>query len=134
MYSNVTVLYAPNTNQTGVLIMPSSPLFFDAADESHVRREKAKARSLRQSPWWKNQLARGRCHYCGSARSAQELTMDHVVPIVRGGRSTRSNVVPCCKDCNSRKSHRVPVEWLLDLDEVTESPPDGAPSEPETKC
>ena len=37
--------------------------------------------------------------------------MDHVVPVVRGGKSTRNNVVPCCKECNSQKRYLLPVEW-----------------------
>jgi 5-methylcytosine-specific restriction enzyme A len=91
---------------------------FDAADEEHVRREKAKARELRQSAWWKNQLGRGGCHYCGARVHPRELTMDHIVPIVRGGRSTKSNVVPCCKACNSQKSYLLPVEWQAYLDRL----------------
>lgn len=37
--------------------------------------------------------------------------MDHVVPLVRGGRSTRGNVVPACKTCNNKKQLLLPVEW-----------------------
>jgi len=37
--------------------------------------------------------------------------MDHRVPLVRGGRSTRSNAVPACKPCNSAKQHLLPIEW-----------------------
>jgi 5-methylcytosine-specific restriction endonuclease McrA len=37
--------------------------------------------------------------------------MDHLVPLGRGGRSVRGNVVPACKDCNSRKQSLLPVEW-----------------------
>jgi 5-methylcytosine-specific restriction endonuclease McrA len=80
-------------------------------DEVHLRREKARARELRQSQWWKNRRAHGACHYCGQRLPARELTMDHVVPIARGGRSTRSNVVPCCKACNNKKQHLLPSEW-----------------------
>ena len=84
---------------------------FDAADEEHIRREKAKARALRQSGWWKNQVGQGQCYYCRRRVQPQALTMDHIVPIVRGGRSTKGNVVPCCKACNSQKTHRLPLEW-----------------------
>lgn len=91
-------------------------------DEAHVRREKAKARELRQSQWWKNRRACGVCHYCGQRFPARELTMDHVVPIIRGGRSTRSNVVPCCKTCNSRKQSLVPSEWQAYLDQLAAHP------------
>jgi 5-methylcytosine-specific restriction endonuclease McrA len=31
--------------------------------------------------------------------------MDHVVPLIRGGRSTKGNLVAACKECNSRKKH-----------------------------
>lgn len=88
---------------------------FEGADETHVRREKAKARELRQSQWWKNQLGQGRCHYCGARVPPRDLTMDHVVPVVRGGRSTRGNVVPCCKPCNDQKKYLLPVEWAAHL-------------------
>jgi 5-methylcytosine-specific restriction protein A len=40
-----------------------------------------------------------------------ELTMDHIVPIARGGRSTKGNVVPACKSCNTKKKQLLPMEW-----------------------
>jgi len=80
-------------------------------DEESLAREKRKARELRQTQWWKNRRAEGVCHYCRRRFPARELTMDHVVPLVRGGRTTRSNVVPCCKDCNDRKKYLLPHEW-----------------------
>ena len=81
------------------------------ADETEIRREKAKARELRASQWWKRKCAKGLCHYCGRQVPPGELTMDHIVPIARGGKSTRGNVVPCCKDCNTRKKDQLPMEW-----------------------
>lgn len=36
--------------------------------------------------------------------------MDHVVPLVRGGRSTKGNLVPCCKACNTKKKHHLAFE------------------------
>ncbi|HSH68402.1 MAG TPA: HNH endonuclease [Deferrisomatales bacterium] len=79
--------------------------------DTQLAREKAKARELRRSPWWKRKRSSGVCHYCGGQFPPRELTMDHVVPLGRGGHSVKSNVVPCCKDCNSRKRHLLPVEW-----------------------
>jgi len=76
-----------------------------------LRRERARARELRQSPWWKRRIAPGVCEYCHRAVGIKHLTMDHVVPLGRGGRSSRGNVVPACKDCNTRKRSLVPVEW-----------------------
>ena len=80
----------------------------EAAD---LNRERAKARELRGSQWWKRQLAKGVCHYCGCSTPSKELTMDHIVPVSRGGKSTKGNVVPCCKACNTAKKQLLPIEW-----------------------
>jgi 5-methylcytosine-specific restriction endonuclease McrA len=79
-------------------------------DEEHVRRERERARELRRSPWWKRRRATGICHYCGGRFDPRTLTMDHVVPIARGGRSSKGNVVPACKECNTRKKYRLAWE------------------------
>lgn len=83
------------------------------ADPVHVKREREKARALRKSDWWREQLRRGICHYCGKEVGAEALTMDHVVPVARGGRSVRTNCVPCCKECNNSKRARTPAEQIL---------------------
>ncbi len=76
-----------------------------------IRREKEKARELRKTRWWQQRIARGVCHYCGRRFLPPGLTMDHVVPVVRGGKSTRGNVVPVCRECNSKKKYLLPMEW-----------------------
>ena len=80
-------------------------------DERELKRERQKARDLRQTQWWKRRCAKGQCHYCGCKIPAAELTMDHIVPIARGGRSTKGNVVPACKSCNTKKKQLLPMEW-----------------------
>jgi len=100
-------------------------------DPAHVAREKAKAKELRQSPWWKAQLAAGRCHYCQGSFKPEELTMDHVVPVVRGGRSVKGNVVPACKDCNNKKKYLTPVDMILKrLEEEGKAKGGGSDPEP----
>jgi 5-methylcytosine-specific restriction endonuclease McrA len=37
--------------------------------------------------------------------------MDHVVPLSRGGRSTKDNLVTSCKECNNKKKTLLPMEW-----------------------
>jgi len=81
------------------------------SNEDGAKREKNKARELKQTQWWKRQLSRGACYYCGQSVPPAELTMDHVVPLSRGGKTTKGNVVPCCKACNTNKHRLVPVEW-----------------------
>lgn len=96
------------------------PFAYDLQEED-IRREKAKARELRASQWWKRQCARGVCRYCGRSVPARELTMDHVVPLARGGKTTKANVVPCCKACNTRKRQLLPMEWEEYLRRVAEN-------------
>ncbi|MDO8445396.1 MAG: HNH endonuclease [Deltaproteobacteria bacterium] len=85
--------------------------FISDVTEADLAKEKAKARELRASQWWKRKLAEGICHYCHRGFKPSELTMDHVVPIIRGGKSSKGNVVPCCKECNNKKKHMLPIEW-----------------------
>jgi 5-methylcytosine-specific restriction enzyme A len=80
-------------------------------NEAHVRREKEKARRLRGTQWWRNRIQQGVCHYCRFYVGRDQLTMDHVVPLSRGGKSNKGNVVPACKACNNRKKCMVPIEW-----------------------
>lgn len=82
-------------------------------DERHVAREREKARALRKSEWWRRQIEPGVCHYCGKKVGADALTMDHVVPVARGGTSTKGNVVPACAACNATKKYLTPAERIL---------------------
>jgi 5-methylcytosine-specific restriction endonuclease McrA len=92
--------------------------FYAPVDPDVLRRERARARLLRASGWWKRRLGAGICHYCRGRVGAAALTMDHLVPLGRGGRSVRGNVVPACKDCNTRKRTLLPVEWQEYLDRL----------------
>lgn len=85
--------------------------FIPSADSAAISREKAKARELKASQWWKRKRSSGVCHYCGNKFPPKELTMDHIVPLIRGGKTVKSNLVPCCKDCNNKKKHMLPIEW-----------------------
>ena len=85
-------------------------------DDDTLRLEKARARALRQTAWWRRRVAPGLCHYCRRAVGAKALTLDHVVPLVRGGRSIRANMVPACKDCNTKKQSLLVWEWQAYLD------------------
>jgi len=80
-------------------------------EEADLKRERRKARELRESQWWKRRLAKGKCHYCGRTMPAGRLTMDHIVPLARGGKSTKGNLVPACKECNTAKKQLPPMEW-----------------------
>jgi 5-methylcytosine-specific restriction endonuclease McrA len=50
------------------------------------------------------------CVYCGSSR---QIHMDHVIPLVRGGRHSIGNIVPACQRCNCEKHAKLVIEWKL---------------------
>jgi len=84
---------------------------FDSPDDAEIRAERAKARDLRKTRWWQQKTAPGLCHYCARKVAFKAITMDHLVPIARGGRSTKDNLVPSCKKCNNLKKSMLPLEW-----------------------
>ncbi|MBM4128500.1 MAG: HNH endonuclease [Nitrospira sp.] len=85
--------------------------FISTVTEAEIKREKEKARRLKKTQWWKRRCAEGVCYFCRRRVPSRELTLDHVVPLIRGGKSTRGNVVPACKECNNKKKYLLPVDW-----------------------
>lgn len=57
---------------------------------------------------WARQRDGYRCVYCGSGEG---LTVDHVIPLARGGSNELSNLATCCGPCNSSKGARLLSEW-----------------------
>lgn len=62
----------------------------------------ARVKLLRR--WQRQQRA---CLYC----DARATTMDHVLPLVRGGTNHEGNLAPACKRCNSSKGGKTVIEW-----------------------
>ncbi|MCA9410876.1 MAG: HNH endonuclease [Candidatus Omnitrophica bacterium] len=62
------------------------------------------------------------CQYCGSHPKMIELTIDHVLPKSRRGRSTWENCVVSCRDCNEKKGNRTPTEAGLVLKSTPKRP------------
>ncbi|MEW6214151.1 MAG: HNH endonuclease [Nitrospirota bacterium] len=85
--------------------------FISYVTEEEIKRERIKARRLKKSQWWKRKCSDGVCYFCKRKIVPKELIMDHVVPIIRGGKSTKGNVVPVCKECNNKKRYLLPIEW-----------------------
>jgi 5-methylcytosine-specific restriction endonuclease McrA len=62
------------------------------------------------------------CQYCGKKYPTSELSLDHVQPRSRGGRSTWENIVCACVDCNVKKGGRTPHEASMRLIRKPEKP------------
>lgn len=50
-----------------------------------------------------------RCAYCGCKPG--RLTMDHIIPLARGGQHEPGNIAPACSRCNSRKHAANPIDF-----------------------
>lgn len=55
------------------------------------------------------------CQYTGKRCRSSELTLDHVIPRERGGRTSWENIVTCRRDINEKKANRLPHEAGLKL-------------------
>ena len=90
-------------------------MLFQTAGLQHIRKERAKAKKLRSTSWWQNKLAKESCYFCRKKFPRDKLTMDHLIPLAKGGFSIKNNLVVSCKDCNSSKKHHTIVEQRLNM-------------------
>lgn len=85
----------------------------DPSTAKHAnRRRKARIRGAKGSHTKAEWLARlaeygGKCAYCDQPGT----TLDHVIPIVRGGSDSIDNIVPACMSCNASKGDKLVEEW-----------------------
>jgi hypothetical protein len=70
----------------------TKPLEIDNVSEVDLRREKEKARTLRRTHWWDKKIQKGICYYCHRKVGRGQLTMDHLVPLSRGGKSRKGKL------------------------------------------
>lgn len=55
------------------------------------------------------------CQYCGKKLKTEQLNLDHVLPLSRGGKNTWNNVVCSCLRCNFRKANKTLSEARISL-------------------
>lgn len=89
-------------------------MWYTPASKKHISDERVKARALKKTRWWLDQVNTGICYYCEGKFEKEELTMDHKVPVARGGKSTKSNVAIACKNCNFSKQAQTPLDMTLE--------------------
>jgi 5-methylcytosine-specific restriction endonuclease McrA len=51
-----------------------------------------------------------KCQYCLDTFKTSELTLDHVLPRSKGGKTSWENIVSACKKCNHAKSNRIDIK------------------------
>lgn len=55
------------------------------------------------------------CQYCETHFPTKDLTLDHVIPVSKGGLKSWTNIVTACRDCNQRKGNRTPQQAEMPL-------------------
>lgn len=75
-------------------------------NENRRARRLAAGGNITRSEWLSVLKKYGhKCLWCG--RTDARLTMDHVVPLDKGGSHTINNIQPLCSSCNSRKGIKI---------------------------
>jgi 5-methylcytosine-specific restriction enzyme A len=83
-------------------------------DPARLKRERQAAKDYKKTPDWKQKIAKGMCHHCGDIFDPKDLTLDHLMPLARGGSTHPSNCVPACRSCNQAKKLESPLDSLFD--------------------
>jgi CRISPR/Cas system Type II protein with McrA/HNH and RuvC-like nuclease domain len=73
----------------------------------------------------------GLCHYCGDEMSPyvssddsepEHMTIDHIVPLARGGSNRHENLVACCVGCNNLKDNMLADEFAFFMEILSPLP------------
>ena len=67
--------------------------------------------------------SRGRCACCGKKLTTKTMTMDHIIPLSRGGKNEAENLVALCEDCNKKKGNMMylPYVYYTALNGISDS-------------
>ena len=87
------------------------PSYYDKKDAEKQRRKKITGAARKKI--FERDLYR--CRYCGSHK---DISLDHVIPVSKGGSDEPDNLVTACRACNSRKSDKTPEERKMILQEA----------------
>lgn len=63
----------------------------------------------------------GLCAYCGQHRNIKYMTVDHIIPLSRGGTDSLGNLQCTCKKCNGLKEDMLPNEFTLFIRNMLEN-------------
>lgn len=74
---------------------------------NYIHRKNFRLRFTKRSIYLRDRYT---CQYCGKAMKLSEITIDHVIPLSRGGHNSFLNCVSCCQKCNVKKADRLPHE------------------------
>lgn len=90
-------------------------LYLNYPKQRRARILSAPINDLTQAQWEEiKKQYQYRCVYCG--KKTDELTRDHIIPLLYGGSHTMNNIVPACRSCNSKKGAHIAPTFQMALD------------------
>lgn len=109
-FSKKRSAYVAGTTRAEVSVSPTQAvaMAFEApplAPSSNKDKRSKKSRRIRE-----RMIARGcvHCHWCRAPLDINNSTIDHVIPIARGGLDNDNNRVLACEPCNKARGHAMP--------------------------
>lgn len=108
--------YAQNTDKVKARVRAYSAAFPEKKAQLEIKRRARKAGNGGSHTWQERAEKFERlgnvCFYC---KAETKLTVDHDIPLKRGGTDDIENILPACRPCNSRKNTRTAVEFIEHL-------------------
>lgn len=89
--------------------------FYVSKHKSHKNPPRFQKRVLFNRDGWS-------CQYCGVSLNYHSMSIDHVLPISRGGKTSWKNCVASCVSCNSKKGNKTPEEARMVLNKTPTEP------------
>lgn len=89
----------------------SLPEWWYERKSQNARDRRGFTREEREAVW---DMTGGRCFYCGvQTNPFRDFSIDHVVPVSKGGANLQDNLIPCCTTCNSSKRDSDLEAWRI---------------------
>jgi 5-methylcytosine-specific restriction endonuclease McrA len=84
--------------------------------EAYCKRKSKDPFELSPDEWYKLMKEFGwKCFYCENSVSGKNRTVDHIVPIFKGGITEYKNLIPACRMCNGRKGTKDFMKWAGEI-------------------
>lgn len=82
-------------------------------EEFVPKQHKAKMKRVLKEEWFRE------CAYCGYKERNKEMTVDHIIPLAKGGSDSFYNQIPACRSCNVSKGDKPVRQWYFDHEEYS---------------
>lgn len=54
-----------------------------------------------------------KCHYCSKVLTKYSATLDHILPVSKGGDNAYDNLITACLHCNSQRTNKDVMEAII---------------------